>query len=108
PSIMVPARLLYLAFRRDCLYTIAMDVMTKNVDAHGMRPAKRMPVSRRILIGVLNGEGIGTEVISAALQAARATADRFGFDIQVETGGAIGLESKRKHATELSSEVIDF
>lgn len=82
--------------------------MATTVDARAMSPAKWTPVSRRVLIGVLNGEGIGTEVIGAALQVARATADKFGFDIQLETGGAIGLESKRKHATELSSEVIDF
>jgi 3-isopropylmalate dehydrogenase len=82
--------------------------MAVNADDQSLSPAKRRPVSRRVLIGVLNGEGIGTEVIGAALRVARATADKFGFEIQLETGGAIGLESKRKHATELSSEVMDF
>jgi 3-isopropylmalate dehydrogenase len=82
--------------------------MTMNVDARARRPAKSKPVAAPVLIGVLNGEGVGREVIGAALQVARAAADKFGFDIQLETGGAIGLESKRKHTTELSSEVIDF
>jgi 3-isopropylmalate dehydrogenase len=79
-----------------------------DLDPQAISPAKSTPLSRRVLIGVLDGEGIGAEVIAAALRVARATGDKFGFDIQVETGAAIGLESKRKHATELSSEVIDF
>jgi 3-isopropylmalate dehydrogenase len=105
-SIMPQVRLV-LAFRYDYLYTVTMNLKAVNVDAHPMSPANGK-LAQRVLIGVLNGEGVGTEVISAALQVARATADRFGFDIQGETGGAIGLESKRKHTTELSSEVIDF
>jgi len=71
-------------------------------------PAESTRASRAILIGALYGEGVGIEVIGAALQVARATGREFGFDLQLETGGAIGLESKRKHATELSSEVINF
>src|SRR5271167_2717825 len=73
-------------------------------------PLARLPSGRagRFLVGTMKGEGVGAEVIAAALRVARAAAERFDFELQVETGGVIGLESKRQHETELSPYVIDF
>ena len=71
-------------------------------------PAQSAQTSRSILIGTLDGEGVGAEVIASALQVARAVAKKVGFDLQIEAGGVIGLESKQQHATELSFEVMDF
>ena len=73
------------------------------------QPAARTAhTPRKILIGTLDGEGVGAEVIASALRVARSAAKHFGFDLQIETGGVIGLESKQQHATELSLEVMDF
>lgn len=59
-------------------------------------------------IGVLNGEGIGTEVIQAALKVLDAASARFGLKVNLEYGGAIGLEAKKAVAAELSASVIGF
>jgi 3-isopropylmalate dehydrogenase len=59
-------------------------------------------------IGVLNGEGIGREVIGAALAVLDATASRFGFAVNLTYGTEIGLEAKKLVTTELSTAVIGF
>jgi 3-isopropylmalate dehydrogenase len=59
-------------------------------------------------IGVLNGEGIGKEVIGAALAVLAAAAARFGFTVNLTFGSEIGLEAKKIVATELSAAVIGF
>ena len=60
------------------------------------------------VVGVLPGEGIGPEVIDAALQVLRAVerASPIRFDVRV--GGTIGLASERECRRPLSREVIAF
>jgi 3-isopropylmalate dehydrogenase len=73
-------------------------------------PLARSPsgTTGRFLVGTLKGEGVGAEVIAIALHVGRVAAQRFGFELQVETGGVIGLESKKQHEAELSPGVIGF
>jgi 3-isopropylmalate dehydrogenase len=62
----------------------------------------------RLVVGVLNGEGVGKEVIGAALTVLAAVSQKFGFGTELEFGGEIGLAAKASHATELSAPVIAF
>jgi len=59
-------------------------------------------------IGVLSGEGIGEEVIGAALDVLDAVADASKRRFEVRTGGAIGLTAKQASGIELPSDVVSF
>jgi len=67
--------------------------------------AKRLPPFR---VGVLRGEGIGPELIDAALRVLEAVAENRGLTFQIETGGEIGSLSARRSGEYLSGEVIEF
>lgn len=60
------------------------------------------------LIGVLKGEGIGIEVISAALTVLSALEAASDVRFELRTGGVIGTEAEASHGKPLSGEVIDF
>ena len=64
--------------------------------------------SRPRVVGVLPGEGIGPEVVEAALRVLEATRARTGMEFEIRTGGAIGRDAERVHGQALSAEVIDF
>ena len=98
-----PGRERYLYITHDLFYKIPVNL---EVQLPHTNPASVK--AGRFLMGTLKGEGIGAEVIAAASRVARATSERFGFKLQVETGGIIGLESKKLQETELSPAVIDF
>jgi 3-isopropylmalate dehydrogenase len=65
------------------------------------------PVERHVM-GVLEGEGIGPEVVSAALEVLAAVASVCSCPVDIERGSAIGLEAERVHGRALSDEVIVF
>lgn len=67
----------------------------------GARPAT--PV-----IGVLPGEGIGREMISASLEVLDAVSEAFSIDFDVVSGGAIGLPAISESGRPLTDEVVIF
>jgi 3-isopropylmalate dehydrogenase len=60
------------------------------------------------LIGVLPGEGIGPEVIDAALAVLAKLEDAGGRRVEVSSGGPIGLEAERATGAALPPETLDF
>jgi 3-isopropylmalate dehydrogenase len=60
------------------------------------------------LIGVLPGEGIGPEVVGAALDALRQLEDAGGSRVAIEFGGPIGKLAERDSGTALPDEVLSF
>jgi 3-isopropylmalate dehydrogenase len=78
-----------------------------------LRRAIRFPVreessSGSFLLGVLPGEGIGPEVIQAALQVLTTVVQVTGARVEVVAGGPIGIESESLYGTPLCDPVIDF
>ncbi len=59
-------------------------------------------------IGVLNGEGVGPEVIAVSLRILEIIAGIFDRQFTIRTGGPIGKDSLRLAGTVLSQEVIGF
>src|SRR2546430_16956783 len=59
-------------------------------------------------VGVLRGEGVGPELIDAALRVLEGVAENRGLKFQIETGGEIGSLSARRNGEYLSGEVIEF
>src|SRR5262245_58025700 len=62
----------------------------------------------RPLLGVLPGEGVGGEVIGAALDVLEAVCARFDRVVDIRTGGAIGKEAQRQSGRSLTDEVVAF
>lgn len=60
------------------------------------------------LIGVLEGEGIGPDIVPASLQVLEAVAQITGDVFTIEHGGAIGRDAERVHGVPLSEEVAAF
>lgn len=61
-----------------------------------------------ILVGAIPGEGVGPEVIPAALGVLKAVTEAAGIPVTVRTGGAIGREAEKKHGMALSAEIVAF
>jgi len=59
-------------------------------------------------IGVLSGEGVGEEVVGAALDVLDAVADGSGRRFTLRKGGAIGLAAKAATGHDLSPDVVSF
>ena len=64
--------------------------------------------ARKLLIGVLPGEGVGPEVIASALAVLDAVAAGSGLEVDLRTGGAIGLDAERVAGRALTDEVCNF
>ena len=62
----------------------------------------------RAQIGVLPGEGIGPEVIGAALEVLDAARSAGGADIEIRTGGTIGRDAELMTGRPLTEEVAEF
>jgi len=75
-------------------------------------PGGRLPgegeKSRPILIGSIFGEGIGEEVVGAALKVLSAVSQATGRSIEILKGGLIGRDAERDFGTPLPQETIDF
>jgi 3-isopropylmalate dehydrogenase len=65
-------------------------------------------LGRSILIGVLPGEGVGPEIIGAALNVLGAVASYAGLKVELCNGSCIGREAERVCGEPLSQEVIRF
>lgn len=71
----------------------------------------RLPQERRQsnpLVGVLPGEGIGPEVVGAALEVLRTVEEACETSIKTETGGLIGRAAEQAGGTVLPDDVIEF
>jgi 3-isopropylmalate dehydrogenase len=62
----------------------------------------------RKVIGILPGEGIGPEVIRAALQVVAALQPATGINLDIRRGGRIGREAEARCGRALSEEVAAF
>lgn len=62
----------------------------------------------RFVLGVLEGTGIGPEVVRAALRALATLQEIFGFECEVRHGGRIGEAAFHAHGCWLSEEVAGF
>lgn len=71
-------------------------------------PARKRATPRRLLVGVLPGEGIGPEIIPVALDVLGAVASQLPGELEVRVGGTIGEEAERRSGSSLTPEVIDF
>jgi len=71
----------------------------------GTPDATRTPAP---LIGVLRGEGIGPEVVDAALLVLDRLTEADGAGIEVVEGGVIGREAETLVGTPLPEDVVDF
>lgn len=60
------------------------------------------------LVGILNGEGIGPEVIGVCVNVLQDLARIFGRHFEIRVGGPIGKESLRLSGSVLTDEVISF
>jgi 3-isopropylmalate dehydrogenase len=72
------------------------------------RGALRMANDAPYVIGVLPGEGVGPEVIPAALAVLNAAAGDTPYEFTLRTGGAIGREALRDSGRYLTDEVTGF
>lgn len=68
----------------------------------------RGPAARAPVIGVLEGEGVGPEVVPVALAAVEALAARRGGRLDVRRGGPIGAEAQRLTGASLTEETARF
>lgn len=62
----------------------------------------------RMLIGVLEGTGIGPEVVGAALQTLESVGEVFGLHFEIRRGGLIGDAALARHGQSLPQEVVRF
>ena len=75
---------------------------------HGLELGLHRDTPQRLLIGVIPGEGVGPEVVEAALTVLRAVEQTGDFRAEVRRGGVIGLESETRGNGALSADVVDF
>ena len=78
------------------------------LDAVAPQPRAREADFRTKLIGILEGEGIGPEVMHAALHVLAAIESVSGLKFELRRGGPIGLECEAGCGQVLSDEVVAF
>lgn len=71
-------------------------------------PSRTSVDENRVVIGVLIGEGIGPEVVPAALSLLERIVDATGLEFELRHGGPIGKPAIEMHGNSLSDEVIEF
>ena len=64
--------------------------------------------AKRPVIGVLEGTGVGPDVIAAALKVLESIRQVFELDLEVRIGGLIGEEAIQKHGQWLPDETVAF
>lgn len=62
----------------------------------------------RFLLGLLEGEGIGPQLIDGCVALLKALESRFGHRFDCRYGGVIGTDAVRRHGAALSAEVVRF
>jgi len=70
--------------------------------------ARPQAVGTRVLVGVLPGEGVGPEVVGAALRVVAALEEAGGPGFDLREGGAIGVEAEARYGKPLPDEVVSF
>ena len=60
------------------------------------------------LLGVLRGEGVGSEVVDAALEVLKGLRGPFGIEVEIEFGGPIGAEAHALGGNDLLPRVEEF
>jgi 3-isopropylmalate dehydrogenase len=80
--------------------------MTAGIVDVAMPGWRDAPASAPFVIGVLPGEGIGPEVVGAALTVLDAAADAYGIDIEVRPAAELGAPGP--YGATLRDEVADF
>jgi 3-isopropylmalate dehydrogenase len=70
------------------------------------RPPSAVPAE--IPVGVLRGEGVGGEVVQAALDVVDAVTSAAGVRTRIQVGGLIGRSAEKVHGKTLSGEVEAF
>ena len=76
------------------------------VEAAGIPPLRKPGGS--IVVGLLEGEGVGPQLIAICRELLGAVADRFGHSLDLHTGSAIGLEALRQDGSVLPDQVCSF
>lgn len=64
--------------------------------------------NKKHVIGILIGEGVGSEVVPVALNLLEILGRHTKREFVLQTGGLIGYPAKEKYGSSLSSETIDF
>jgi 3-isopropylmalate dehydrogenase len=70
--------------------------------------APALPPAGRPLIGVLEGSGIGPEVVGAALRVLAAVEEAGGRSCELRRGGLIGEEARRQFGRDLPADTVAF
>ena len=71
-------------------------------------PVRRLNLPDALTVGVLSGEGVGPEVVDAALCVLSALPMSGRTRFVIRSGGAIGAQSEARCGKPLSPEVIEF
>ncbi len=71
-------------------------------------PASESPMFTKPLIGVFEGNGIGPEVISAALKVLAVIQEALGVECELRHGGAIGEQAEADCGHALTDDVVKF
>jgi 3-isopropylmalate dehydrogenase len=67
-----------------------------------------VPIAAEAVIGILPGEGIGPEIMEAAIAVLRRAAARTGLALTIRQGGPIGTAAARALGRALTPDVMDF
>jgi 3-isopropylmalate dehydrogenase len=70
--------------------------------------ARPQAVGTRLLVGVLPGEGVGPDVVGAALRVLAALEEAGGPAFDLRKGGPIGVEAEARYGKPLPDEVVSF
>lgn len=62
----------------------------------------------RLIVGVLEGEGVGPDLISVVLDLLQLAGRRWQLDFDIRFGSAIGTIAEEKHGAALTDEVMKF
>src|SRR5215217_8336379 len=71
-------------------------------------PVGSRSLPKSLVVGVLEGEGIGPDVINVALRVLRVLESTVRHNFEVSYGGPIGTEAELRYGEPLSDEVAEF
>jgi 3-isopropylmalate dehydrogenase len=71
-------------------------------------PLPHPAAGRQLVLGLLDGEGVGPEVMEAARHVLAAVESSFGYGFDLRSGSAIGIEAESQGGKALSDEVVSF
>jgi 3-isopropylmalate dehydrogenase len=71
-------------------------------------PVRSRSLPASLVVGVLEGEGIGPDVVNATLRVLRALESTGRHNFEVSFGGPIGTEAESRYGEPLPNEVVEF